>query len=353
MRIGLAELLVIAFILVLIFGTRRLSGAGQRASQLGRAGWRRVWVTNPVSRSPEFTLMTEAKEVKIGRQTDAEVRQKWGVYEDQALQEYVDEVGHTLARGSHRPNLPWHFTIVDDTAPNAFAAPGGYLYITRGLMAHLNDEAELATVLAHEMGHVTARHKARLYTREQGAQAGLWLARIFWPAARTFGGLANKGLDMLFLSYGRDAELEADRLSVEYAAKSGWDPAGLPRVLTTLARIHTPDGSDLVNWLSSHPPSAERVAELQGSVNKLQTRARETRREKYRQRIQGLAYGDNPANRINFYAVRAGDTWESMAKQACQGHIGAASLAIMNGYPVKKQPLAQEKIKIVAQGLGN
>ena len=347
MRISLPELLVIGFILVLIFGTKRLSGAARRASQLGRAGWRRVWVTNPVTRQQEFTLMTVSKEIAIGRQSDAEVRQKWGIYGDQALQQYVDEIGHKLTGASHRPDLPWHFTIVDDAAPNAFAAPGGYVYITRGLMAYLNDEAELATVLGHEMGHVTARHTARLYTREHGVQAGLWLAKILWPAARPVGGLANKGLDLLLLSYGRDAELEADRLSVEYAARSGWDPAGLPRILTTLARIHTPDGSDLVNWLSSHPPASERVAELQDNVDTLQKRARETRRDHYRRRIQGLAFGDNPGDRMDFHAVRAGDTWESIAQRVCHGRVAATTLAIMNGYPVKKPPSADDQIKII------
>ncbi len=129
--------------------------------------------TNPVTGKRQMTLLSEAEELAIGQQQDAEIRREMGVYDDQALQRYVSEIGQDLARASHRPNLPWTFTIVDSPAINAFALPGGYIYVTRGILAYLDDEAELAGVLGHEIGHVTARHAAQAYTRQAQANLGL------------------------------------------------------------------------------------------------------------------------------------------------------------------------------------
>ena len=338
--IGVAELLLIAAIILLVFGTTRLSRAADTTKAAVKVGKKRFWVTNPVTGEKELTLMSVEKELALGKRTDAEVRQKWGLYEDQALQTYVQTIGLRMAKASHRPDLPWRFTVVDDSSVNAFAAPGGYIYVTRGLLAYLCDEAELAGVLAHEIGHVTARHRAKGYTREHGAQAGLWLVRIFWPAARTLSGFADKGLDMLFLSYGRDAELESDRLAIGYTAACGWDPAGLPRVLTTLGRLQDAGGEEVPTWLSTHPSTPDRVAQLEDGVTQARPRLTEAGRETYRQQIQGLAFGDGPSTRIGVYTVRDGDTWQAIAKQAGHGQA-AATLAIMNGYPATKQPRAR------------
>ena len=122
--------------------------------------------TNPVSGKKQVSLLSEAEELAIGREQDAQIRQEMGVYGDRGLEQYVSEIGQELARNSHRPNLPWSFTIVDNAAINAFALPGGYVYVTRGILAYLDDESELAGVLGHEIGHVTARHAAQAYTRQ-------------------------------------------------------------------------------------------------------------------------------------------------------------------------------------------
>ena len=116
---------------------------------------------NPVSGNPNFVTMSESQEVQVGRQEDVKVRQQYGVYDDKALQKYVNEIGQRLAQGSHRPGLQYHFTVVDSPEINAFALPGGYIYITRGIMSFLNSEAELAGVIGHEIGHVTARHSVQ------------------------------------------------------------------------------------------------------------------------------------------------------------------------------------------------
>ena len=140
--------------------------------------------TNPATGKKEVSLMSEAQEVELGQQLDGEVRRQMGVYDDPALQKYVESVGLKLARNSERPNLPWHFTVVDAPAVNAFALPGGYIYITRGILPFLNDESQLAGVLGHEIGHVTARHSAQQYTKATSAGLGLALLSIFVPQAQ-------------------------------------------------------------------------------------------------------------------------------------------------------------------------
>ena len=126
--------------------------------------------TNPATGNREFSLMSEAQEIQLGQQMDGEVRKEMGIYEDAALQRYVEDIGMRLARASDRPNLPWHFTVVDSPAVNAFALPGGYIYLTRGIMPFLDNEAQLAGVLGHEIGHVVARHSAQQIAKSQLAQ---------------------------------------------------------------------------------------------------------------------------------------------------------------------------------------
>ena len=255
--------------------------------------------TNPVTGEREFVMMSAAQEIAMGREADVEVRRQMGLYEDDALQRYVEEIGLELAWRSHRPELPWSFAIVDSPAINAFAIPGGFIYLTRGIMPFLSDEADLAGVLGHEIGHVTARHTVRAYTRASGAQLGLLVGSIFSPAARAVGGLAETGLGVLFLRYGRDAELQADRLGAEYAAISGWDPEGVRDMLSTLSRIS--EGSDrrgVPNWLATHPEAADRVERVGSTLSELAARMDVTglrvNRQSYLNRLDGLIYGDNP-----------------------------------------------------------
>ncbi len=462
---------------------------------------------NPVTGAREFVMMTEAQEIALGRESDVEIRQQMGLYEDDALQRYVEEIGLAMAARSHRPDLPWSFAIVDSPAVNAFAVPGGFIYLTRGIMAYLGDEADLAGVIGHEIGHVTARHSVQSYTRASGAQLGLLVGSIFSPAARAAGGLAQTGLGVLFLRYGRDAELQADRLGAEYAATSGWDPNGVRDMLSTLSRIG--EGSDrrgVPGWLATHPEAGDRVDRVGPTLSELGAQVDFTglrvNRQSYLERLDGLVYGDNPdqgvvrgrdflhpelrfalrfpegwdvvntesqvvaqqpgqdvymllqlvndpdtrnlealavdmmrgsgyrldsggettindldafvgtftgtpgndtqprarvayidhrrsvfvlggvadvrsydqveaelnasirsfralsdaeaedirPNRIRFYTVVAGDTWQSIAQDAGQGIVASTTLAIMNGFPVNEQPRTGDRLKIVVEG---
>jgi predicted Zn-dependent protease len=181
--------------------------------------------TNPVTGKREFTLMSEAQEIALGRESDAQIRAEMGVYEDNALQQYVSRIGLRLAKISERPNLPWQFTVLDQPAVNAFALPGGFIYITRGILPFLHDEAELAGVLGHEIGHVTARHSVRQYTRAVGGTPVLGRLGVFVPATRPFGQISEQALGLLFLKYGRDDERQADGLGVRCRFSAGRDPA--------------------------------------------------------------------------------------------------------------------------------
>ena len=251
--------------------------------------------TNPVSGKRELSLLSEAQEIAIGQQTDAEIRREMGVYDDAALQRYVSDIGDRLATLSHRPHLPWSFTVVDHPAVNAFALPGGYIYITRGILPYLDDEAELAGVLGHEIAHVTARHAAQQYTRATTGGVGLAVLGIFVPTAQPFTDLASSALGVAFLKYGRDDERESDRVGMGYAASGGWDPRGVPEFLSTLARVDALSERGVPNWLSTHPEPAARVTEAQPIAAQLSSPTTISRnRDEFLQRIDGIVVGDNP-----------------------------------------------------------
>ena len=258
--------------------------------------------TNPATGAHEFSLMSEAQEIQLGQEMDPQVKQEMGVYNDPELQRYVSNVGLRLARASERPNLPWSFTVVDEPAVNAFALPGGKIYVTRGILAFLDDEAQLAGVLGHEIGHVTARHSAQQYTKATSASVGLALLGIFVPEAQPYQGIAEQALGVLFLKYGRDDELQADRLGVQYTGKTGWNPAGVAGMLNTLARLDEANGSNrgVPNWLSTHPAPADRVAQVQRFIQEhpavVGTSGEDRPSNDLSRYVDGLIFGDSPSD---------------------------------------------------------
>jgi predicted Zn-dependent protease len=256
--------------------------------------------TNPVTGKREISFLSEDKEIALGRELDAEVRQQMGLYQDEELQRYVRELGMDLARRSQRPNLPWSFAVVDSPAVNAFALPGGFIYITRGILPYLDNEAQLVGVLGHEIGHVTARHSAQQYTRGMGTSIGVIAASIFVPEVAPFANLAEGGLGVLFLKFGRDDEIQADALGAEYAAAGGWDPEEVPAFLTTLARIaETTDRNGVPNWMLTHPQPDNRAEKVGQTVKKVLASTApdgnwKVDRDPYLARIDGLVFGDDP-----------------------------------------------------------
>lgn len=252
--------------------------------------------TNPATGQRQLMLVSESQEIAMGREADLDVRKSMGVYRDAALQAYVREVGMRLARASHRPNLPWTFTVVDTPAVNAFALPGGFIYITRGILPYLRDESELAAVLGHEVGHVDARHGAAQMSKQQLANVGVVLGTVLAPKYGDAFGLAGGGLGILFLKFGREAELEADRLGTGYAARNGWDPGGMPGLLDTLARLDGATGSSrgVPNWALTHPPAADRVVKVQEAVAAARTATSTvTNKTSFERHLGGVIVGDS------------------------------------------------------------
>ncbi|HYX90630.1 MAG TPA: M48 family metalloprotease [Myxococcaceae bacterium] len=258
-------------------------------------------VKNPATGERQLSLISEQQEIALGQQAREEAVQSLGLYDSKGIQEYVSAIGKKLAASSERPNLPWSFQVIDDASVNAFALPGGPIFVTRGILTHLNSEAELAAVVGHEIGHVTARHSVNMISKQQLAQLGLGVGSLFLPQnLRGLGQLAGAGLGLLFLKYGREAESQADELGFRYALKDGYDVRATRNLFVTLERVGAGQGQGrLPEWLSTHPnpenrlkATDERLAKLkQVDFSKLQTN-----RDGYLDTLQHVVFGENPRN---------------------------------------------------------
>lgn len=274
--------------------------------------------TNPVSGKKEAALMSEEKELEIGRKLDPEIRKQYGVYDNPELQTYVQQVGERMAVLSHRPQLYFRFTVLDSAEVNAFALPGGYIYITRGLLAYLNSEAELAAVLGHELGHVTARHAVRQYTRATAANIGFTIGAIFVPelANQSVASLVSVLNTALLRGYGRQHELEADRLGSQYVALGGYDPHAMIDVLEVLknqeefeverARLEGREPRVYHGVFATHPSNDQRLQEvvIKESAHLVKATPR-VGREDFLALLNGMVFGDSVKQGVrhgsNFY----------------------------------------------------
>ncbi|HUP22066.1 MAG TPA: M48 family metalloprotease [Thermoanaerobaculia bacterium] len=254
--------------------------------------------TNPATGQRQLSLVGEGQEIAMGREADPQIVAQFGLYPDEGLQRYVSDIGQALARASERPDLPWTFRVLDDPLVNAFALPGGFIYITRGILAHLDSEAELAGVLGHEIGHVTARHSASQMSKGMLAQIGLVAGAVLAPeAAQDYGGLAQAAAGLMFLKFGRDDERQADALGVRYASREGYDPNALLGVFDTLDRVSQAAGGGMPGWASTHPAPEDRSQRISALISELGSELpSDLRRERepYLRRLDGLVYGDDP-----------------------------------------------------------
>ncbi|HEY0304634.1 MAG TPA: M48 family metalloprotease [Longimicrobiales bacterium] len=253
--------------------------------------------TNPVTGRREISLVSEGQEVQMGQEAAQQVEKSLGLVNDADLQAYVRRIGMELARQSERPQLPWRFGVIDDPTPNAFALPGGPVYITRGLLTLMDSEAELASVLGHEIGHITARHSAQQITKSQLGQIGLLAVLIAKPELAQFGDALSTGMQLLFLKYGRDAERQADELGFKYALNDNYDVSEMDDVFLALQRVGEAEGrSGLPAWASTHPDPGERAKTVQQRVAALPAppAARVLNEQAYLNQIDGLVFGENP-----------------------------------------------------------
>lgn len=252
---------------------------------------------NPATGERQLSFMSEAQEIDMGLQSDPGIVAQYGLYPDSAVQRYVRDLGLRLAAVSERPDLPWTFRVLDDPTINAFALPGGFIYVTRGILAHFENEAQLAGVLGHEIGHVTARHGVNQMSRAQLAQVGLMVGAVASETVRENFEPIQAGLGLGFLKFGRDDENQADELGVRYMTRLGYDPRELAGVMDMLsASSRLAGGGRLPEWQSTHPDPENRVASILARVERGQLVPADARvgRDALYDHLDGLTYGANP-----------------------------------------------------------
>jgi predicted Zn-dependent protease len=255
---------------------------------------------NPATGDKQFTaFMSPQQEVQIGAQEHAKIIELFGEYNDPELINYVNRIGEHIARNTERPDVDFRFTVLDTPMVNAFALPGGYVYVSRGLLQQANSEAELAAVIAHEIGHVTARHSAERYSR--GVLTSLGASVL---AASTDSSMlaqaAGLGGDLYIKSYSRGQEHQADELGLRYLYRSGYDPMAMASFLSNLAqytafeaRLSGTGEALPFNYFSTHPRTSERIAEVSGLAGQYPENMAMVGREEYLRMVNGIVYGDS------------------------------------------------------------
>lgn len=276
---------------------------------------------NPATGRTDFVMMSEEQELALGRSYNQQILKENPRYADEKLQAYVQQVGDRVAKNSHRSNLIYHFTVVDSPDINAFALPGGYIYIHRGLLAYLSSEAELAAVLGHEVGHVTARHSV-----QQQSQSTVWgilgQAVAIGTGVSAAADVTNVLGTAVVRGYGRDMELEADGLGAQYLARSGYDPQAMIEVVKVLKnqevfardqaakRGQPVPESSYHGVFDSHPDNDRRLQEVIGPASALTGGRQEVNREVFLQHLEGLPFGDSAATGVrrgqHFYHAELG-----------------------------------------------
>jgi predicted Zn-dependent protease len=255
---------------------------------------------NPVTGKKQVALMSEKQEIAMGQEADPQIVAEFGLYPDSSIQRFINDKGNQMAAISHRPNIKWTFRVLDSDVINAFAVPGGYVYFTRGILAHLNNEAQFSGVLGHEIGHVTARHSVSQQTKQILSQVGLIAVIVAKPELARFAETASQGLQLLYLKNSRDAERESDKLGVEYSSHIGYDAREMAKFFQTLEREmnKATGGQRLPDFLSTHPNPGDRYVTVTKLATEWQKANNKTdmtiNRDSYLQRLQGIVYGEDP-----------------------------------------------------------
>ena len=257
-------------------------------------------VKDPVTGRSTLNFMSENQEIQLGASSHDSVVLSMGLYDEGNWQAYIDKIGQEIAGISHRSHLTYNFNVVDSPVVNAFALPGGWVYFTRGILAHFNSEDELAGVMGHEVGHVVARHSAEQYSRQQLATLGLGVALVLSEDLRRFGGYAQMGLGLLFLKFSRNQESESDMLGVQYTTTLGYDSHEMAGFFRTIARLSAQHGQSTPNFLSTHPNPLNREKRVHDLTDKyrgeIEYKPRNNNRNTYLRRLEGMVFGEDPRN---------------------------------------------------------
>jgi len=252
---------------------------------------------NPVTGKKQLVTISTEQELAMGKEADPQIIAQYGLYEDSALQRYMRQKGQEMAALSHRANIQYDFRILNSDVINAFAIPG-YVYFTRGIMAHFNNEAQFEGVLGHELGHIAARHTVVQQRNATLSQVGLLAGVIISPTFGRFAEAASQGVQLMLLKNSRDAEREADQLGVEYSTKAGYDATEMAGFFNTLKRQGEQSNQELPGLLSTHPDPGERnqtVAQLATEwKQKTGLTNPKVNRESYLRMLEGMVYGEDP-----------------------------------------------------------
>ena len=311
--------------------------------------------TNPVTGKKDFSLINKDQELAMGKQAHNSIMKQKKPLRNAKIQAYVNNIGQQLAKQSHRKEIRYTFTVLDDPSVNAFALPGGYIYITTGIMAYLNSEGELAGVLGHEIGHVTARHGVKQQS------AGMASSILLSVLAKQAGGSGSEfgNLNKALLSgYGRDHELQADRLGAEYLARIGFSPKNMSDVVGVLksqeefakvqARREGRQPRAYHGVFASHPDNDSRLQKIIAEAGKYKKGAtRDAGHNRYLNMIAGLKYRIDKKNtgKIVVGNVRTrGLTYADLAKRS---RVNEQRLRLLNGMFPKGQPVQGRLVKII------
>lgn len=306
-----------------------------------------------------FSIFDEAGDVTIGREADPEILKRFGYYEAPDLQNYVAQVGRRVVAASDT-RFNFQFKIVDDTSINAMALPGGFVYVTRGILAEMNDEAQLAGILGHEATHVNSRHGAKLMTKAMGTQIATILG-VGAAAAAGSGGAANAVAmisnhlaNYMLLGYGREYEIEADEVGLRYARHAGYDPRRMVTFLRWMRRNDLLRGQRLYHGFdATHPDTATRIAKAD-TMSTLLVAERgplEIRTNEFREQLDGLRYGEaKDQRRIRTYVVKPGDTLAGIARNELGDEGRRFELASLNDLRDNAELAPGIRLKLVVSG---
>lgn len=241
------------------------------------------------------TISTQ-QEVQMGQQYAAQINQQLPIIHDAEIERYINVLGDSIARLSDDRNLDWHFFVVDSKEVNAFALPGGFIYVNRGLIERADQLDQLAGVLGHEIGHVTNRHSVKLMEKEQTANVGVALGCVLTRVceSQATGALVNVAGSAVFSKFSRDAEVEADESGVRYVTRAGIDPRGIPRMFEKLLQERGTQPSSVAAWFSTHPLEEDRIADTRAMIAKidpliLQSLTRDSENfQQFKRRVQAL-----------------------------------------------------------------
>ncbi|PIQ95300.1 MAG: hypothetical protein COV67_15620 [Nitrospinae bacterium CG11_big_fil_rev_8_21_14_0_20_56_8] len=317
----------------------------------------------PVSTSFAIQFISEETEVELGREADKQVVSQYGIYQDKELQLYVNSIGQRLISKLADPIFnPYQFKIVDSSEINAFALPGGFIYVTTGLLAVLNNESQLAGVLGHEIGHVTFHHAAKMIVRQIGSQilslggalaspknAGQWLI------------LSTTMFQTINLGYGQEAELEADSHGIMNEFEAGYDPQSMVAFLKNLRQHEILSGQNYHSFVATHPETKERIIKADMMATTVSRRAPHLikNRSEYLSKLKGLVY-QGPRDKsdtrhydpmyIDIYEVKEGDTFSSIAKNLLNDPQADMETAVLNGMKIDDPLTPGDTVKLIRKG---